>query len=93
MVPAKIKIAFGFLIATSILIVVAIASVGLSGTPAAAPNEEKKSRSLHPAPTSREEFIRRGCEIHKLRISDRPMSDLSLDDLQIYRACRAIGEW
>lgn len=39
------------------------------------------------------EQVKRGCRVAKLRYGSKLMSELTLDEMKVVRACKAIGEW
>lgn len=53
---------------------------------------DDNSTSTKPvAPLTEQEKMERGCQVVKLTLGDKPISQLSIDDLQKIQLCRTLG--
>jgi hypothetical protein len=77
-------IAFGCLIVIGFFLVIFFGSMI---------SDKFDNKPTKPEPLTEEQKLQRGCAYLKATLSNKPISDLSIDDLQKIDYCKAKGYW
>ncbi|MEN6534267.1 MAG: hypothetical protein ABFD89_11435 [Bryobacteraceae bacterium] len=75
----------------ALIVAASLANNSEPTTPYTAPRNTAEAKSR--ADNIEREKIQRGCRVAKLLYGSKPMGELTLNEMSVVRACKAIGEW